>query len=69
MLTMLWNWWYGVKPKDTRRIIFLPTQQERFPKILPPGRHTLTPDKLIEWYYQQPLTEDVNKKVEIQENK
>jgi len=50
MLTMLWNWWYGVKPRDTRRIIFLPTKQERFQ--LPPGRHTLTPDKLIEWYYQ-----------------
>jgi len=50
MLAILWSWWYGVKPKEPRRIIFLPTQQERFQ--LPPGRHTLTPERILEWYFK-----------------
>ena len=51
MLDWVYKWWYAYKAPPCM-IKIMPTESERPPVSLLPGRRSLTPNQLLEWYFQ-----------------
>lgn len=55
LLDYVYRWWYDYKPPMST-IKIMPTEKDRPPIKLLPGRRTLTPNELLEWYFQSEKT-------------
>jgi hypothetical protein len=51
MFDWFYKWWYAYK-QPTFAIKIMPLEKDRPPVSLLPGRRSLTPEQLLEWYFR-----------------